>query len=137
MVYLLLGTNSGDREWNLDRARALLSEKFRTDLICSQILETKACGFEGPDFLNQVVAFQCEAGPEELLDACQQMEQQMGRPAHEAEYGADGRRVYHDRVIDIDILLFDDLRLSTERLVIPHPQVEERPFVKELLDDVL
>lgn len=136
MIYLSLGTNLGDREWNLDRARALLAEALRTDLICSETVRTKAVGFDGPDFLNQVVAFQSEVGPEELLDICQGVEKEMGRDPHEAEYDAQGRRVYHDRVIDVDILLFNDRKISTPRLAIPHPQVEERTFIQELLKEI-
>ena len=136
MIYLSLGTNSGDLEWNLDRARALLAEALRTDLICSDIVRTKAVGFDGPDFLNQVVAFQGEIEPEALLDVCQGVEREMGRERHEAEFDAQGRRVYHDRVIDVDILLFNDRKISTPRLTVPHPQVEERPFIRELLNGI-
>ena len=136
MIYLSLGTNSGDLEWNLDRARALLAEALRTDLICSDIVRTKAVGFDGPDFLNQVVAFQGEIEPEALLDVCQEVEREMGRERHEAEFDAQGRRVYHDRVIDVDILLFNDRKISTPRLTVPHPQVEERPFIRELLNGI-
>jgi 2-amino-4-hydroxy-6-hydroxymethyldihydropteridine diphosphokinase len=49
------------------------------------------------------------------------------------EYAADGSRIYHDRIIDIDILFYGDLRLNTPLLTIPHPQVESRSFVRELL----
>lgn len=136
MIYLSLGTNSGDLEWNLDRARALLAEALRTDLICSDIVRTKAVGFDGPDFLNQVVAFQGEIEPEALFDVCQGVEREMGRERHEAEFDAQGRRVYHDRVIDVDILLFNDRKISTPRLTVPHPQVEERPFIRELLNGI-
>lgn len=136
MIYLSLGTNIGDREWNLDRARALLAEELRTDLICSEVMETEAVGFEGPDFLNQVVAFQSGMEPEELLDICQGVEKAMGRGEHQAEFDTQGRRIYHDRVIDIDILLFNDRKISTPRLTVPHPQVEERPFIRELLKEL-
>ncbi|MBQ0025028.1 MAG: 2-amino-4-hydroxy-6-hydroxymethyldihydropteridine diphosphokinase [Bacteroidales bacterium] len=134
MIYVLLGTNLGDREWNLDRARALLAEELKSDLICSDIIETESIGFEGPAFLNQVVAFQCSVSPEGLLDICQRIEKEIGRPEHDAEYDAEGRRIYRDRIIDIDILKFDDLEMNTPRLTIPHPQVVGRPFVTELLN---
>ena len=133
MIYLLLGTNLGDREWNLEQAKSLLSQEFRTDMLCSEIMETEAVGFEGPDFLNQIVAFDAPVGCEELLDICQGIEVQMGRPAHEAKFDSSGRRIYHDRIIDIDILFFNDMAVRSDRLVIPHPQVEERPFVGKLL----
>ena len=136
MIYLAIGTNLGDREWNLDRARALLAEELKTDLICSDILETEAIGFDGPDFLNQVVAFRSDVKPEALLDICQKIEVEMGRPAHEARYDGEGRRIYGSRVIDIDILVFDNLEMTTPRLTIPHPQVKERPYVQRLLSSL-
>lgn len=136
MIYVLLGTNQGDREWNLERARALLAGELKSDLLCSQVIETKAIGFEGPDFLNQVVAFSEAPGPEALLDICKKIEQLMGRPSHEAEYDERGNRIYHDRVIDLDILSYDNVSVKTASLTLPHPQVEQRPFVKELLNTI-
>lgn len=133
MIYLLLGTNLGDRDWNLEQARALLAEELKCDFYCSQVLETKADGFEGPDFLNQILAFDRQIDPLELLDICQRTEVSIGRPPHEAAYDAAGRRIYRDRIIDIDILMFNDLTMKTKRLTLPHPQVESRPFVKEIL----
>ncbi len=136
MIYLALGTNLGERAWNLEQAKALLAEELRTDMLCSEILETDAIGFSGPAFLNQVVGFESEMEPEALLDVCQKVEREMGRPAHEAEYDPRGHRIYHDRIIDIDILTYNDLKIKTDRLVLPHPQVWERPYVKQLLNDI-
>lgn len=136
MIILGLGTNLGDREWNLEQARALLGEALHCDMLCSDILETEAVGFDGAAFLNQAVAFEAGIEPLALLDICQAVERQMGRPAHTAVSGPDGKRVYQSRIIDIDILIFNDLEINTERLTIPHPQIEERPFVKELLNDL-
>jgi len=136
MIILGLGTNMGDREWNLEQARALLGEALRCDMLCSEILETEAVGFEGPAFLNQAVGFEADIEPIELLDICQAVERKMGRPAHKAEFDADGKRIYQSRTIDIDILIFNGLKMNTDRLTLPHPQVEERPFVKELLNDL-
>ena len=136
MIYLVLGSNLGDRAWNLEQAKALLAEALRTDMLCSEILETEAVGFEGPAFLNQAVCFESDITPEALLDLCQEIEVKLGRPAHEAEYDAAGRRIFHDRTIDIDILLFNGQEIHTDRLDIPHPQLWERPDVKELLNDI-
>ncbi len=138
MVYLGLGTNLGDRRANLEKVRGLLSERLDVRLIESNELETKAIGFEGDDFLNQVVAFEKPDGlePEGLLDICQGVEVEMGRKKHCPKYNEDGTRVYEDRIIDIDILLFDDVRMFTERLTIPHPQVQDRFFVIKLLQNV-
>lgn len=136
MIVLGLGTNMGDLEWNLEQARALLAEELHCDMLCSDTLRTQAVGFDGPDFLNQVVGFEADIEPLALLDICQDIERRMGRPAHSAEWGSDGRRVYRSRIIDIDILLFNDLKINTERLTVPHPQIASRPFVKELLNDI-
>lgn len=133
MIRLLLGTNLGDRQSHLDRAVDLLSSRLGTALSATEALETEAVGFEGPPFLNMVVAFDPCIAPYALLELCQEIEIEMGRPRHNAEYDAEGRRIYRDRVIDIDILEYDGVSLETPLLRIPHPQVEERPFVAELL----
>ena len=133
MIVLALGTNLGDREWNLERAKALLAESLRCDMVCSDILETDAVGFEGPAFLNQAVAFESGTGPEELLDICQRIECEMGRKPHSATYDEAGRRLYEDRIIDIDILLYNEEEINTERLTVPHPQIREREYARELL----
>lgn len=136
MIYLVLGSNLGDREWNLEQAKALLAEALKVDMLCSQVLETEAIGFDGAAFLNQAVCFDCAIEPEALLDICQDIEVRLGRPRHQPEYDARGRRIFHDRTIDIDIVLFDDRQIHTDRLTIPHPQLWERPYVKELLNDI-
>lgn len=136
MIYLALGSNLGDREWNLEQALALLSEALQVDMLCSRVLETEAVGFEGPSFLNQAVCFESDIAPEALLDLCQDIEVQLGRPRHTAQYGTDGKRIFSNRTMDIDILRYNDQEIHTDRLTIPHPQLWERPYVKELLNDI-
>ena len=136
MIYLALGSNLGDREWNLEQALALLAEALKADMLCSRVLETEAVGFDGPAFLNQAVCFESDITPEALLDLCQDIEERLGRPRHEATYDAEGRRVYRNRTIDIDILKYNGLEIHTDRLDIPHPQLWERPYVQELLNDI-
>ncbi len=136
MIYLVLGSNLGDREWNLEQAKALLAEALKVDMLCSQVLETDAVGFNGPAFLNQALCFESDISPEALLDLCQSIEEKLGRPRHQAEYDAEGRRIFHDRTMDIDILTFNGQEIHTDRLDIPHPQLWERPYVKELLNDI-
>ena len=136
MIYLVLGSNRGDREWNLEQALALLAERLKVDMLCSRVLETEAVGFAGPAFLNQIVCFESDIAPEALLDLCQEVEDKLGRPRHAPAFDAAGKRVFHDRTIDIDILKFNDLTINTDRLVIPHPQVWERPYVQILLDEM-
>lgn len=138
MVYLLLGTNLGDKKANLERAIMLLSERLGVDFIKTKQIETEAIGFNGPSFLNQILVFEKseELSPIELLKICQDIEIEIGRPPHKAEYNEDGSRKYVSRVIDIDILMFDEEEITTETLTLPHPQVYERPFVKELLNTI-
>ncbi len=136
MICLLLGSNKGDREGNLAAARDLLSDRLRTGLRCSEVMRTEALGFEGAEFLNQAVAFDKEIDPMSLLELTQACEVELGREPHTAEFDAEGRRVYRDRTIDIDILIFNDLQIHTERLEIPHPQIWSRPFVKVLLEQI-
>lgn len=133
MVFLALGSNLGDRQANLAQARMLLGESLCVELHCSQVLETEAIGFDGEDFLNQVVAFESAADPYELLDICQAVEQQMGRSKHEARWDAQGRRIYENRIIDIDILTAGDAVMHTKRLTLPHPQCRQRPYVAALV----
>ena len=133
MIYLLLGTNMGDREANLTRARGMLEQQLGVVLTCSGVLETTAIGFEGPDFLNQVVAFEGDCEPYGLLHTCQRIERAMGRKKHKPVYDESGKRIYSSRLIDIDILKLNGMTVSEADLQIPHPQVGGRPFVKELL----
>ena len=130
---LLLGTNLGDREANLCEALRRLDAAFGgRRLRISPVLQTQACGFTGPDFLNQAVVYSTRRSPESVLRLCKRIERAMGRK-DAPEYAPDGSRIYHDRIIDIDILFYGDIRLSTPLLTIPHPQTESRPFVKDLL----
>ena len=136
LLYLLLGTNLGDRQANIDAALAALDKAFcgrRVQL--TPVLETQACGFDGPPFLNAVVVYRSARKPENILKICKSIERSMGR-TDAPEYAADGRRIYHDRIIDIDILMYGDLAVRTPSLTIPHPQVESRPFVKVLLEQL-
>ncbi|MCR5560832.1 MAG: 2-amino-4-hydroxy-6-hydroxymethyldihydropteridine diphosphokinase [Bacteroidales bacterium] len=143
LVYLLLGTNLGDRTANLKTARGLLEEAFGQREAASSTVETKACGFDGPDFLNRVEVYRTRKSPRTVLDLCKKIEKRMGR-AETPEFRADGSRVYHSRIIDIDILEYSlaaspgaSVRINTPSLTVPHPQVTSRPFVRPLLDEAL
>lgn len=130
---MLLGSDMGDRDANLRIARELIETALGVELTCSAVMETEAIGFDGPAFLNQVVAFNGEFEPYELLHRCQGIEMAMGREPHKARYDSDGLRIYEPRIIDIDILFLDGLVIDEPELRIPHLQVEQRPFVKQLL----
>ena len=133
-LVLLLGTNLGDREENIRRALEALDKAFGGRRVkLSRIIETEACGFDGPPFLNAVVVYRSARKPENVLKICKQIERSMGR-TDAPEYAPDGSRIYHNRIIDIDILFYGEHSVSTPQLSIPHPQVHSRPFVKQLLE---
>ena len=134
-LYLLLGTNLGDRESNIKQALAALDKAFcDRRLRMTDIMETEACGFDGPPFLNAVVVYSSARKPETILKICKKIERSMGR-GDAPEYDAAGKRIYHDRIIDIDILIYGDTTMSTPELTIPHPQVRERAFAGALLKE--
>lgn len=123
-TYLGIGTNLGDRAENLTRAVALISEQVGTVLACSSFMETAPWGFTSDNhFLNAVLAVDTALSPLELLRVTQSIEREVGR-LHKT---IDGN--YSDRIIDIDILLYDDLTIVSEELTIPHPYMLIRDFV--------
>ena len=126
----------GDRSANLSRARELLSQELGVELMCSEVLDTEAIGFDGPAFLNQAVAFDGDFEPYDLLHRCQGIEAEMGRKPHRASYDSEGRRIYAPRIIDIDILHLNGVVMEDPDLTIPHKQVFQRPFVNELLKTI-
>lgn len=135
-VFLSLGTNLGNRERNIKRALCLLNiflgKRYKA---VSDIVNTKAAGFDGPDFLNCVAAYDVRLAPGALLRRCKRIERLMGR-RDAPEFAPDGSRIYHNRIIDIDILLYGDLQIDTPDLKIPHPQLENRPFFREMITQV-
>lgn len=132
-LYLSLGSNLGDRQKNIETAVDLLCKAFaRHYLAMSEVIETKAAGFDGPDFLNCIIVFETARKPEIILRLCKDIERAMGR-TDSPLYDAAGNRIYHDRIIDIDILIYGKVRIDTPQLKIPHPQVESREYIKELL----
>jgi 2-amino-4-hydroxy-6-hydroxymethyldihydropteridine diphosphokinase len=126
-VYLALGTNLGNRLANLKAARAALTPQMNLKAQ-SQIYETPPWGFTEQDkFLNQVLKVETYLGPEALLKHLKRLEVALGRvPSFENG----------PRLIDIDILLFDDLVMDTPELTIPHPRLHERAFVLVPLNDI-
>ncbi len=131
MIYISIGSNLRNRLSNLQKATQLLKKRYLKDLKSSIILETKAILPNGaPDewnkpFLNMVVYGSCLVSPEELLKGFKQIEYDIGRTqVHEK---------WAPRVIDLDILLWDNLILNTPYLTIPHPELMNRPFLLHLM----
>lgn len=130
-VYLSLGTNLGNKQSQLLAAIGMLREQAGRVERVSSFIETAPWGFESNhNFLNACVCLTTELQPLDLLRITQQIERSLGR----REKSHDG--IYHDRPIDIDILLFDDLTLSTPELTIPHPHMKEREFVMKPLKEI-
>ena len=128
VVYLGLGTNLGSRERNLSAARRRLREKGVRILRQSRVMETEPWGVtDQPRFLNQVVEGEWGGSPRALLRAAKQVERGGGRRP---------TRRWGPRVIDVDILLFGDLRVAERDLIIPHPRMAERDFVVESLKEL-
>ena len=134
-MYLLLGSNLGDRAGHLERARKALDGLFGPALACSGVAETEAVGFSGPPFLNQVLCYRTLRRPLTVLRLCKGIEREMGR-TDGPEFDAGGKRVYHDRIIDIDILRYGSVACETPELVLPHPQLRTRAFVAPLLAEI-
>ena len=140
-VYLGLGSNEGEREVNLLKAVNLLDEAFHMHPErISRIVESPSWGFEGPDFLNMCLLYRLprQGTPEvqatEILHQVKAVEREMGRK-EEALYDEEGRRIYHNRPIDIDILCYGAHVIHTEELTVPHPEIANRDFVwKPLLE---
>lgn len=130
IAYLALGTNIGNKRRNMITAAALLAERVGDVLALSGFYETEPWGFQSDNtFLNAALQLETGLPPLELLKATQEIELEMGRT--QKSNGA-----YHDRIIDIDILLYDDLILQTPELTLPHPLMHERQFVMEPLADI-
>lgn len=123
-AYLGLGTNIGDKKQNLCHAIDQIKVKIGNVCSLSSFYETAPWGFESENqFVNAALCVETTLTPEELLSTTQQIERELGR-THKSVNG-----IYHDRIIDIDILLYDDLTLCTPALTIPHPHMTERLFV--------
>jgi len=136
-VYFSLGSNQGDRRAQIEEALRRLDKAIgRPREALSSVIESKAWGFEGADFLNCVVRYRTARRPGTLLRICQRIERAMGR-REALEYDADGRRIYHDRPIDIDILLYGDECVDTPELKIPHPLMRQRDFIMRPLEEIL
>lgn len=123
-VYIGLGSNLGDKEWNIREAVRRIGETAgRVDRL-SSLLVTEPWGFESENsFVNAVMRCSTALEPMELLRVTQEIERAMGRTVKS------GGGQYQDRIIDIDILMYDDLHVATPELTLPHPLMQERDFV--------
>ena len=149
---LLTGGNLGEVVQTLATARRKLAERAGREVAASKLYESEPWGFEAPErFLNQVLVLDTPLEPEQLLDYCQQIEQEGGRvrpqPQTQVLQNVEGQSVadepnsplrqYSSRSLDIDILFYGDQVINTPRLQIPHPLLHRRGFVLRPLAEVL
>ena len=134
-VYLGLGSNLGDKHANFGQAIALINERVGTVVRQSSLIETEPWGFESENsFLNGVVLCETQLTPRQVLKTTQRIERELGRKKKTG--AAPANRTYQDRLIDIDILLYDDLVVDEPDLKIPHPLMQQRDFVMIPLNEI-
>ncbi|WP_113635714.1 2-amino-4-hydroxy-6-hydroxymethyldihydropteridine diphosphokinase [Nubsella zeaxanthinifaciens] len=128
-AYLLLGTNMGDRDSNLQQAIALIESEIGNVIAASSVYETAPWGkTDQPGFLNQAVGVKTALLPLELLQVMLDIEKKMGRVRLER---------WGERLIDIDLIFYgEDTILNNEELSLPHPEMHKRRFVLEPLNEI-
>ena len=134
-VYLGLGTNLGDKEANLKAAIEEIRKRVGEVTSLSAFHASEPWGFKSENlFLNAVCSVSTNLSPIDVLHTTQKIERELGR----LKKSVDG--LYSDRLIDIDILLYDALHIRTPKLTIPHPLMWERDFVmiplREIAPDI-
>ena len=127
-MWLALGSNLGDRARYLEAARAALPGAGMTVVRASRVAETEPVGVrDQPRFLNQVLEVETSLEPRPLLEAVKTIEERLGRTAHQR---------WGPREIDIDILRYDGRIVDEPGLHVPHAELQNRPFLLELLEDL-
>ena len=127
-IFLLLGTNLGDKLNNLQQAKNILEAYEMKVVDYSSIYESAPWGDEDQDwFLNLILRVDTIHQPDSLLEACMRAEQQMGRQRI---------KKWSSRIIDIDILYYDNYQMKTENLTLPHPAIQMRNFTLQPLVEI-
>lgn len=128
IAYIGIGSNQGDRVANVLQARAFLAERAGTVIAFSSLYTTEPVGHSGQEeFINAAAELRTDLSPQDLLSACQAIEEHMGR-VRTVRWGP--------RTIDLDILLYGTLVLRTPSLVVPHPRMAVRKFVLAPLAEI-
>ena len=145
-LYLSLGSNQGDRRGNIEAAISMLNIELKTSYkAVSSFYETEPWGFESENrFVNAVVLYELDLTPGYnpeaqglmILEICKDIERMLGRTG-KPQYDEKGERIYTDRPIDIDILLFGDNKIDCEELTVPHKLMYERDFVMNPLNEIM
>ena len=154
-MYLGLGSNLGDKEENLRKAITLINEQIGTVVRQSAFFYSEPWGYESENqFANAVILVETPLSPHQVLNTTQHIERQLGKTeVHATDRTLTSRSarsdallaknfspltscIYHDRPIDIDILLFDDLHIDEPDLKVPHPLMHQRDFVMIPLNEI-
>ena len=128
-IYIALGSNMGDRLANLQQAVNRIDNEIGQVSRCSSVYEVPAVGFSGPIFLNACLVAESDKTPRAILKALQTIENKMGR-----KQVADG--LYHNRPIDLDLIMVDDELVYSDELTVPHPRLQDRLFVLQPLCEI-
>ncbi len=127
-----MGTNLGDKRKNIAEAIKNIGELVGDVVRQSALYETEPWGFRSDNrFVNAAVCVDTQLSPRRLLEVTQRIEREMGRTLKS------GGGEYHDRIIDIDILLYGNLHIDEPDLKIPHPLMHERDFVMTPLNEIM
>lgn len=139
-VFLLLGSNRGNREQNLLQACESIKQSIGKILKLSSVYETEPWGFEdSTPFYNQALEVETNHAPAELLRDIHRIERDLGRVREPESCGptcASTTNGYSSRTMDIDILFYDSKILFTDELMIPHPRLQERRFTLIPLNEI-
>lgn len=131
IAYLSIGTNLGDRIKNIDESIELIQSEAGDLIAKSSIYTTEPVGFSAEtDFLNLCISIRTKLSPLELLEKLKRIESQLGRKK-KSQNG-----VYQSRLIDIDIILYGDTKMTSEKLTIPHERYHQRMFVLKPLTQI-
>lgn len=131
-VYFGLGSNLGDKAQNIAKAIEMMKEQIGTLVSQSALYTSEPWGFESEnDFVNIAACFETDLSPQEILSRTQAIERAMGRKHKSIN------KVYSDRIIDIDILLYGNETINEPNLTIPHPLMHEREFVMKPLSEIV
>ena len=144
-VTLLLGSNLGDRRAVMERAAEMIEARAGKIGPASSYRESEPWGFDSENlFLNRALTVETPLVPLELLDELQAIETELGRvrggcgdTGEENAEGHAGPAQYRDRPVDIDIIFYDNMVCSGDRLTIPHPKVQFRAFALGLLAEIM
>ena len=128
-IYIALGSNIGDRLANLQQAVNRINNEIGQALQCSSVYEVPAVGFSGAIFLNACMVAESDKTPKAILKALQAIENVMGR-----KQVADAS--YHNRPIDLDLIMVEDEVLDSAELTVPHPRFQDRLFVLKPLCEI-